>query len=59
MAKLQEEIIVLKFSKLVRDNGEVQTIVTNDVLATLEQAASELTSALIEIEQITGIGRTL
>ncbi len=54
MAKLQEEIIVLKFSKLIRDNGEVVSIVNSEVLATLEQVASELTSALIEIEQVKG-----
>jgi len=53
MAKLQEEIIVLKFSKLIRDSEmELVSIVDSEVIAALEQVSSELTGALIEIEQV-------
>lgn len=51
MAKLHQEIIVLKISKLLRDSDEDVELVTNEVLATLEQVAGELTNGLIEIER--------
>jgi hypothetical protein len=51
MAKIIEEIVVIKFSKLVK--GETQeTIVSADIQAALEQVAQELVgdSIIVEVE---------
>ena len=51
MAKIIEEIVVIKFSKLVK--GETQeNIVSADIQAALEQVAQELVgdSIIVEVE---------
>jgi hypothetical protein len=52
MAKIIEEIIVIKLSKLVKDDV-IQGIVTNDLQAALEQVAQELVgdSVIVEVEK--------
>ena len=52
MAKIIEEIIVIKLSKLVKDDV-IQDIVTNDLQAALEQVAQELVgdSVIVEVEK--------
>lgn len=53
MAKIIEEIVVIKFSKLVK--GETQeTIVRADIQAALEQVAQELVgdSIIVEVESV-------
>lgn len=54
MAKLHEEVIVLKISKLQKDKDEdVGLLANNEVLEALEQVSTELFGAgvLIEIER--------
>lgn len=51
MAKLHEEIIVVKVSKLLKDNEQPQTIMGQETVASLEQIIQELagSNALVEI----------
>jgi hypothetical protein len=53
MAKIQEEIIVIKFSQLVREDTAAPARVTEDVTAALVQVAEELvgTGVVVEIER--------
>ena len=52
MAKMIEEIIVIKLSKLVKDSDPSNTIADGDVQAALEQVAQELAGSgvLVEVE---------
>jgi hypothetical protein len=51
MAKIIEEIVVIKFSKLVKGDTQ-ETIVSADIQAALEQVAQELVgdSIIVEVE---------
>lgn len=53
MAKLQEEVLVIKVSKLLKDNENTTEIISNDVLQSLEAVVEELAGAgtLVEIER--------
>lgn len=53
MAKMIEEIIVIKLSKLVKDSDPSNTIADGDVQAALEQVAQELAGSgvLVEVEK--------
>jgi hypothetical protein len=53
MAKIQEEIIIIKFSQLVKDGQDSAGRVTDDVAAALAQVAEELVGAgvVVEIER--------
>ena len=53
MAKIVEEIVVLKFSKIVKDNSGDNGILTSDIQAALEQVSQELVgeSVIVEIEK--------
>ena len=54
MAKMLEEIIVIKLSKLVKDNDDTtDTIADGDVIAALEQVAQELAGngVFVEVEK--------
>jgi len=54
MAKIHEEVIVIKLSKLVKDSGQdVSVIATKDLQDALTAVAQELTgdSVIVEIEQ--------
>ena len=42
MAKIHEEVIVIKVSKLVKDSAETANIVADDVVAALQSVAEEL-----------------
>ena len=44
MAKIHEEVIVIKVSKLVKDSADVGTVVPDDVTAALQSVAEELLS---------------
>ena len=50
MAKIQEEIIVIKLSKLVKDNDNVAVIATDDIIAALASVAEELAGTGIVVE---------
>jgi hypothetical protein len=53
MAKIQEEIIVIKISQLVKNDDESAPRATAEVVAALAQVAEELVGAgaVVEIEQ--------
>lgn len=50
MAKMHEEIIVIKVSKLVRDTEEVSNIADADTVASLEVVVQELVGAGVLVE---------
>jgi len=54
MAQIVEDVIVIKFSKIVK-NGEAEDagIANSDILAALEQVAQELVggSVVVEVER--------
>ena len=51
MAKLNEEMIVIKVSELLRDNDEVTKILDDDMVTNLEAVIQEIdgTGKLVEI----------
>lgn len=53
MAKVVEEIVVLRFSKLVKNEQDADVTVTPEVTSALEQVAQELVgdSVIVEIER--------
>jgi hypothetical protein len=50
MAKMHEEIIVIKMSKLIRDTDEVSGIADADTIASLEAVVQELVGAGVLVE---------
>ena len=52
MAKLQEEVLVIKVSKLLKDSDTESAILTKDTVASLEAVVQELAGAntLVEIQ---------
>jgi hypothetical protein len=50
MAKLNEQVITLKVSKLLRDTDEAQDILPQEVVAQLEQIVGELAGAGVLVE---------
>jgi hypothetical protein len=50
MAKIHEEIVVIKLSKLIRDNDVGVEIVTADIVAALQSVAEELAGAGVVVE---------
>jgi len=53
MAKIHEEIVVIKLSKLIKDTENVGTLADNDTVASLEQVAQELVGSgvIVEVER--------
>ena len=53
MAKMIEDILVIKLSKIVKDSDSTESIVTGDIHSALEQVAQELvgSNVLVEIER--------
>jgi hypothetical protein len=53
MAKIVEEVVVIKLSKLVKENSEAgDTLATNDVCESLEQVAQELVGDNVVVEVV-------
>lgn len=51
MAKIIEDVLVIKFSQIVKDGAAEQTsCVTDEVKAALEQVAQELVGAAVVVE---------
>lgn len=50
MAKIHEELVVIKFSKLVRDGQESQPMTTSEIKDTLASVAQELAGAGVVVE---------
>ena len=53
MAKVYEEVIIIKVSKLVKDDADIPLIATDEVTVALEQVAQELVGSgvIVEIER--------
>ena len=54
MAKIVEDVLIIKFSSIVKDNAAGQSgIVTDEVQAALEQVAQELVGdgVVVEVEK--------
>lgn len=53
MAKIHEEILVIKFSRLVKDHEQPASILAQDVKESLAAVAEELAGSgvIVEIEQ--------
>lgn len=50
MAKIHEEIVVIKLSKLVKDNDAGGEVATPDIVAALQSVAEELAGAGVVVE---------
>ncbi len=50
MAKLVEDVVVIKLSKLIKDNDPSDVIVTDEVQSALEQVAQELAGNGVLVE---------
>ena len=50
MAKIQEEVIVITVSKLVKNEGVTEVIVSDDTVAALASVAEELLGSGIVVE---------
>lgn len=52
MAKLQEDVVTIKISKLIKDSDDLGTSLSPDLIASLEAVVQELTGAgaLVEID---------
>ena len=53
MAKIVEDVVVIKFSKIVKDSeSEVSGIAGSDIQAALEQVAQELVGDSVVVEVV-------
>jgi hypothetical protein len=50
MAKIHEEVVVIKLSKLVRDSDAGIEIASEDIVAALQSVAEELAGAGVIVE---------
>jgi hypothetical protein len=52
MAKIVEDVLVIKFSRIVKDSDEGTSITSAEIQAALEQVAQELVgdSVVVEVE---------
>lgn len=52
MAKIHEEIVVIKFSKLVKDSDSANPIANDELVASLAAVSEELAGAgvIVEVE---------
>jgi len=52
MAKLHEEIVVIKVSKLIKDDATARVLLTNPTIESLEAVVAELvgSNTLVEIQ---------
>jgi hypothetical protein len=52
MAKIVEDVVIIKFSKIVKDSEEGSSVATSDVQAALEQVAQELVGDAVVVEVV-------
>jgi hypothetical protein len=48
MAKVIEQTVVIKFSRMVKNNNDADTVLTNEVLATLLESIPELCEQIVD-----------
>lgn len=53
MAQIHEEVILIKLSKLVKDNGDIELISTDDIVSALTEVAEQLAGVgvIVEVEK--------
>lgn len=54
MAKIIEDVVVIKFSKIVKDGASHESCVTEEIHAALEQVAQELVGDTVVVEVVQG-----
>lgn len=52
MAKVIEELVVVRFSKIVKDTAKNNTLVSAELMQTLEQVVQEIAGEAILVEVI-------
>ena len=52
MAKIVEDVVVIKFSKIVKDNDDAPAIAGDDIQQALEQVAQELAGEAVIVEVV-------
>ena len=52
MATIHEEILIIKVSKLVKDNSNTPQLITTDTAIALEQVAQELVGSGVVVEVV-------
>jgi hypothetical protein len=54
MAKIQEEVIIIKFSKLVRESSQPESIVTPVLAESIQDVITELAGSgiIVEVERV-------
>ena len=52
MAIIVEDVVIIKFSKIVKDSEEGSSVATSDVQAALEQVAQELVGDAVVVEVV-------
>ena len=50
MAKIHEEVVVIKLSKLIKNSDEASEIATDDIVAALQSVAEELAGPGVVVE---------
>lgn len=50
MAKIHEEVVVIKLSKLIKDSEQGATVAGDDVINALQSVAEELVGAGVVVE---------
>jgi hypothetical protein len=50
MAKIHEEVVVIKLSKLIKDSDAGMEIATEEIVAALQSVAEELAGAGVVVE---------
>jgi hypothetical protein len=50
MAKIHEEVVVIKLSKLIKDSDTVGVVADSDLVAALQSVAEELAGAGVVVE---------
>jgi hypothetical protein len=53
MAKIHEEVVIIKLSKLVREGEDSSSLASDEILTAIEQVAQELVgdSVIVEAEK--------
>lgn len=53
MAKIHEEVLVVKLSQLVKSDSQESSMITEEITAALEQVVQELvgSNVIVEVEQ--------
>lgn len=56
MAKIKEELLIIKISTIHKNGGEGKSVITSELALTLEQVASELIgdAGIVEVQTIDG-----